>query len=107
MKQAQIVVYDGVDELDAVGPFEVLVAGGFEVELVTIDPTPIVEGAHGLALTPSGYLGPAPELLVVPGGGWLTRAREGAWAQARRASCRRRSPSGTPPAAPSPGSAPG
>jgi transcriptional regulator GlxA family with amidase domain len=83
MQRVEILVYDGVDELDAVGPFEVLAAAGFEVELVAIDPGPPVHGAHGLVLTPGRFLGPAPDLLVVPGGGWLTRAPRGAWAEAR------------------------
>ncbi len=81
MEHAQILVYDGVDELDVVAPFEILAAAGFAVELVSLDPSPIVLGAHGLSLSPARPLGPAPELLVVPGGGWLTRAPQGAWAE--------------------------
>ncbi|MGE5407192.1 MAG: DJ-1/PfpI family protein [Syntrophothermus sp.] len=83
MEQVQILVYEGVDELDAIAPFEVLAAAGFEVELVSLDPAPIIHGAHGLALRPDRFLGRCPDLLVVPGGGWLSRAPQGAWAEVR------------------------
>jgi transcriptional regulator GlxA family with amidase domain len=83
VNEVQILIYNGVDELDVVAPFEVLSAAGFSVELVCIDPVPMVRAAHGLTLTASRYLGPAPELLVVPGGGWASRAPTGAWAEAQ------------------------
>ena len=84
MEHAQILIYDGADELDAVAPFEILASAGFAVELVSLDPAPVVQMAHGLALTPTRFLGPAPELLLVPGGGWLSRAPQGAWTEAQR-----------------------
>jgi transcriptional regulator GlxA family with amidase domain len=84
MEQVQILIYDGVDELDAIAPFEVLAGAGFTVELVSLDPVPVVRTAHGLSLTPSRVLGPAPELLVVPGGSWVSRAPQGAWAEVQR-----------------------
>ena len=31
-----------------------------------------------------GALAPAPDLLVVPGGGWVSRAPKGAWREAER-----------------------
>ena len=82
MEQVQILIYDGVDELDVVAPYQVLSAAGLWVELVSIDPAPVVRAAHGLALIPARPPGPAPELLVVPGGGWLSRAPQGAWTEA-------------------------
>ena len=81
VEQVQILVYDGVDELDVVAPYEVLSAAGLWVELVSIDPTPVIRAAHGLSLIPARPLGPAPELLVVPGGGWLSKAPHGAWTE--------------------------
>jgi len=84
MEQVQILIYDGVDELDAIAPFEVLASAGFAVELVGLDPTPVIRTTHGLSLTPSGVLGSAPELLVVPGGSWVSRAPQGAWAEVQR-----------------------
>jgi putative intracellular protease/amidase len=81
--RTEIVLFNGFDDLDATGPFEVLTAAGFDVCLVTAGVVGPVTSAHGMTVTPAGPLG-QPELLVVPGGGWLDRAQEGAWAQARR-----------------------
>jgi transcriptional regulator GlxA family with amidase domain len=83
-KHIEILMYDGFDELDAVAPFEILAAAGFAVELVTVDRAPRVRTAHGMSICPHGVLDDAPELLVVPGGGWLSRAPQGAWAEVQR-----------------------
>ncbi|WP_255169551.1 DJ-1/PfpI family protein [Natrononativus amylolyticus] len=77
---AEIVLFEGFDELDAIGPFEVLANGAragepLEVRLVTLEPTETVTASHGLRVEPDGTLG-EPDLLVVPGGGW-TRADGG------------------------------
>jgi len=77
----QILIYDGFDELDAVAPFEILAAAGFTTELVTLGETGSVRTAHGMSIVPHGRLSPAPDLLVVPGGGWAARAARGAWAE--------------------------
>jgi len=82
--RTEILIYDGFDELDAVGPYEVLSNGGFEPRLVTLRDQGRVTASHGLALVPDGTLGADPELLVVPGGGWNTRAEVGAWGEAQR-----------------------
>ena len=85
-----VVVFEGFDELDAIGPLEVLrnaAAGGadLEVALVTLDGAAEVTGSHGLAVRPDGRLDPdRTDLLVVPGGGWNDRASRGAWAEAER-----------------------
>jgi transcriptional regulator GlxA family with amidase domain len=84
MNQVEILIYDGTDELDAIAPFEVFAAAGFAVELVSLEPAAAIRAAHGLSLTPSRVLGQAPELLLVPGGSWVSRAPQGAWAEARR-----------------------
>ncbi|HEY2316783.1 MAG TPA: DJ-1/PfpI family protein [Solirubrobacteraceae bacterium] len=68
----EIVVFDGFDDLDAVGPLEILVAAGFPAHLVRpAAHRQAVRSAHGLALEVSDALGQAPGLVVVPGGGWL------------------------------------
>lgn len=71
---AEIVIFDGFDELDAIGPFEVLENGALagasiETRLVTLEVTDRVTASHGLTVEPEGVLG-TPDLLVVPGGGW-------------------------------------
>jgi transcriptional regulator GlxA family with amidase domain len=69
-----VVVYEGFDELDAIGPLEVLrnaaVMGAADlvVELVNLDGADEVTGSHGLRVRPDGRLDPA----------------HGAWAEAQR-----------------------
>lgn len=84
MRTTEIVMFNGFDELDVVAPFEILVSAGYQVELVTLEPCHSVTGAHGMTLTPGGVLGPRPDLLVVPGGGWVSKASESAWGEVRR-----------------------
>jgi transcriptional regulator GlxA family with amidase domain len=79
----EFVLFDGFDEVDVFGPFEVLATAGFEVELVAPDRPGTVVSMRGIRLDIPTALG-TPEGLIVPGGGWLDRAPEGAWAQARR-----------------------
>jgi putative intracellular protease/amidase len=82
--KVQIVLFDGFDELDAIAPFEVLktaaeVRADVRVELVTLDGASEVVAAHGLLVRPEGQLDPddRPDVLVVPGGGWNSRASKG------------------------------
>jgi transcriptional regulator GlxA family with amidase domain len=83
IERVQVLVYDGADELDIVAPFEILAAAGFDVELATLGARQI-RTTHGLTIRAGALLAEAPDLLVVPGGGWLSRAPQGAWAEARR-----------------------
>lgn len=89
MTTIDIAIFDGVDELDVVGPFEVLrsaAAAGAElsVRLVSLREPLEVRGAHGLALRAEATYAPGADVLVVPGGGWLARSSAGAWAEAER-----------------------
>ncbi|HKV20210.1 MAG TPA: DJ-1/PfpI family protein [Mycobacterium sp.] len=83
MSRIEILVFDGVDELDAVAPFEILAAAGYGVALVTAELRSAITGSHGMTFTPSGVLG-RPDLLVVTGGGWSTRAVNSAWGEMQR-----------------------
>ncbi|MEV2237987.1 DJ-1/PfpI family protein [Micromonospora sp. NPDC049891] len=80
--RVEIVVFDGFDELDAFGPFEVLSSAGFDVDLVVVDRPGPVRSMRGVQLDVPGVLG-APDGVVVVGGGWLNRAEQGSWAQAQ------------------------
>jgi transcriptional regulator GlxA family with amidase domain len=88
MIRIAIVVFDGFEELDAIGPWDVLrsaaAAGApFEVSLVSLGAGPTVEAAKGLTVAVS----PASETydwVIVPGGGWATRAPRGTWAEVQR-----------------------
>lgn len=90
----EIVLYEGFDELDAIGPFEVFCAAAdygadFSTRLVTLETTESVTASHGLRVEPDGVLADAadadlPDLLVIPGGGWNNRSEAGAWAEAQK-----------------------
>ena len=85
-----IVLFDGVDELDAVAPFEVFANAASEgadltVTLCTLDGAPTVTASHGLELGSQARLDDlSPDLVVVPGGQWNARGETGAWAEAER-----------------------
>jgi transcriptional regulator GlxA family with amidase domain len=83
----EMLVFDGLDELDLMGPFEVWSHAAnrtdLEVALVGLDGPVEVTGLHGLQFKAPEGLG-TPDALLVPGGGWLNRAEKGAWAEARR-----------------------
>jgi transcriptional regulator GlxA family with amidase domain len=79
----EIVVFDGFDEIDVFGPFEVLSSAGFHVALAAVERPGVVMSMRGVSLNVSTVLGEA-DAVVVPGGGWLNHAEEGSWAQAQR-----------------------
>src|SRR5512143_64871 len=81
MERIQILIFEGFDDLDVVPPFEILAAAGFTTELVTLRQTWSVRSAHGASVHPHCVLASDPDLLVVPGGGWASRAPRGAWAE--------------------------
>lgn len=77
--QIQILLYDGFDELDAIGPYEVFDYAGdmcatIQVEYVTLTHTDRVTASHGTRVEPDRTLpdpttASSPDLLLVPGGG--------------------------------------
>ena len=79
----EIVVFDGFDEIDAFGPFEVLSTEGFSTSLVVIGPPRTIISQGGLQLVIADSLGD-PDGVVVPGGGWLNRAVRGSWAEVEK-----------------------
>jgi len=90
-QRAGVLVYDGVGELSAIGPYDVFATAGrrgapVEAAIVTAAPTDGVEAIGGLGLEPDGTLDPSdpPACLLVPSGRWSARAAEGAWAEAQR-----------------------
>jgi transcriptional regulator GlxA family with amidase domain len=69
-----VLLFEGFDELDGVGPYEVFAnagrGGDCEVSTVSLDGDR-VRASHGLDVGVEGRLDDAdPDLLVVPGGGW-------------------------------------
>lgn len=90
--QVDIAVFDGFDNLDAIGPFEVFnhartFGADIEVRLSTLVEQEVVTSGHGLRIESDGVLrtgADAPEIVVVPGGGWGQRDEVGAWGEAER-----------------------
>ncbi|MFD1642977.1 DJ-1/PfpI family protein [Halohasta litorea] len=85
-----IVVFEGVDELDAIAPFEVFenarqAGADLSVTLCTLDAPGEITASHGLRIGIDDRLDDLdPDLLVVPGGQWGARGETGAWAEAER-----------------------
>jgi transcriptional regulator GlxA family with amidase domain len=86
-----IILFAGFDELDALGPFEVLqnaarLGADFKVRLVAPSGAGEVIGAHGLRVHAEASLReePRPDLIAVPGGGWNDRRPQGARTEAER-----------------------
>ena len=85
-----IAVFDGFDELDALGPLEVFrtaadYGADVRARLVTGGVQDVVRAAHGLRVQVDGRLVPGrADVLLVPGGGWTSRSKAGAWAEAQR-----------------------
>jgi len=113
----RILLYPGFDELDAIGPFEVLsmavrriaalrandrpASSPWSVELASIDGAREIRASNGLRVGidpapmsgaptegPGGSAATAPrtspDVLLVPGGGWVDRSRIGAWSEFER-----------------------
>jgi transcriptional regulator GlxA family with amidase domain len=81
--QIEILIYDGFDDLDGFGPFEVLNGAGIDTRFVTIGPQDAVTTSHGAQVIPHGVVGD-PDLVLVPGGGWNDGHPQGARAEAER-----------------------
>lgn len=87
--QIRVLVYDGADDIDFVAPMEVFGFAatqhpGIDVALVTLTPQAIVSGAFGLKVSPAGVLAGTPDLLLVPGGGWVNHSPQGVRAEIAR-----------------------
>ncbi len=79
-------IFDGFDEMDLLGVFEPLRMAGYEVRLQSLHRQNVVVGAYGLKIVPDGEIDTTDkvDLLIVPGGGWITRSPQGAWSEAQK-----------------------
>jgi transcriptional regulator GlxA family with amidase domain len=85
-----IVLFEGADELDVVGPLEVLrraasLGADLSARLCSAPGSGAVRGAFGLLFQPDReYVPGEADVVVVPGGGWVARGEVGAWAEVKR-----------------------
>jgi transcriptional regulator GlxA family with amidase domain len=87
--QIDILLFDGFDDLDALGPNELLrhaarAGAPFEVALTTLDGAERVVTALGTTLVPDRALAERPDLVLVPGGGLLSDSPTGVLAELER-----------------------
>jgi len=81
----EILIYDGFDDLDAIGVLEPMKMSGLSVCLKSLHEQSAVKTSSGTRIIPHGKfdLQNSPDVLIVPGGGWLARSSEGAYAEAK------------------------
>ncbi len=86
--RVQVLVFDGAEELDYTGPYEVFAvagrmsSGAVKVSLVTAGRPGEITAFHGMRLTVAKRLSAADaDLLVVPGGGYGQRNGPGIWGE--------------------------
>lgn len=87
--QIDILLFDGFDDLDALGPNELLrhaarAGAPFDVALTTLDGADRVLTGIGTTLVPDRALGERPDLVLVPGGGLLDGSPAGVLAEIER-----------------------
>jgi transcriptional regulator GlxA family with amidase domain len=75
----EIPIFDGVDELDALGPYEVL-----QIARKALQTVKHVTGSRGLSFIPDGTYSPGADVLILPGGNWIDRDQRGAWGEYQR-----------------------
>ena len=81
MVRIDIVLFDGVDELDVVGPFEVLrnarrLGARIDVQLVALRNLEVTAN-HGLVFRAEKTLDGTAQVLLIPGGGWVDHSQRG------------------------------
>jgi transcriptional regulator GlxA family with amidase domain len=82
--RTEILIYDRFEELDAIGPYDVLHRAGFDVAYVTAEPAERIEASRGTVVIPHRELSERVELLIVPGGPYTSRPARGTWAEVQR-----------------------
>lgn len=75
MKRAFVFLADGFEELEAIAPIDILIRGGLDVKVVSLNPDFVSVGAHGIPVTCNITVGEfksykltADDVLVFPGG---------------------------------------
>jgi transcriptional regulator GlxA family with amidase domain len=87
MLKIDILVYDGADDLDVVGPYRTLkgaekLGAPFQVRLVNLYDSAEIECSHGLRIKVDSQFVPGQQdVLIVVGGSWLAKGTTGCWAE--------------------------
>ena len=91
MPQCAILLFDGLDELDALAPYEVLrraeeAGASFSASLVSREGARQVTAFYGARIQAEAALTleARPDLLIVPGGGWNHRGEHGVRVEVER-----------------------
>ncbi|MYW94122.1 DJ-1/PfpI family protein [Amycolatopsis rubida] len=89
--RVQVVLFDGVEEQDFAGPYEVFSAAGMhakrgtDVSYVCVDGPGVVRAAYGTKVeVERGWSPQDADIIVVPGGGYAKRKGPGIWAEIDR-----------------------
>ncbi len=79
-------LFDGFDELDFFGVFEALRMAGFSVLTRSLYRQEVLTAAYGTKIIPdpSSLSDEKPDILLVPGGGWISRSPQGAWTEVNK-----------------------
>lgn len=89
IEQIEIVLFEGFEELDAMGPYAIFATAAdfgadLSVKLCTLDSPSSVGTSHGVNIEPQGTLSDDADLILIPGGGWDNRDGPGAWAEVQK-----------------------
>ncbi|MBB4684958.1 DJ-1/PfpI family protein [Amycolatopsis jiangsuensis] len=89
--RVQVVLFDGVEEQDFAGPYEVFSAAGMhaargtEVSYARVDGPGVVTAAYGTKVqVERGWAPGEADVLVVPGGGYSKKQGPGIWGEIRK-----------------------
>ncbi|MFD2473994.1 DJ-1/PfpI family protein [Amycolatopsis silviterrae] len=89
--RVQVVLFDGVEEQDFAGPYEVFSAAGMhakrgtDVSYVRVDGPGVVRAAYGTKVeVERGWSPQDADIIVVPGGGYAKRQGPGIWTEIDR-----------------------
>lgn len=89
IEQIEIVLFEGFEELDALGPYAIFATAAdfgadLSVKLCTLNSMSPVRTSHEVDIEPQGTLSDDADLILIPGGGWDNRDGPGTWAEVQR-----------------------
>ncbi len=75
----EILIFDGFDDMDAFGVLEALHWASYSVQFKSLRKQDFITSSAGVKIIPAGTfdISESPDVLIVPGGGWLLGAADG------------------------------